>query len=123
MAIKAVISPDGKSIACTYRKDEADKWKIAVLSADGGTPLKVFALPYPYHQVIRWSPDGEALNFLDRNNGVFNVWRQPLDGSPPSQVTNFTEDAIFYYDWDNDGQLMASRGAKIRDIVLIRHFA
>lgn len=123
MAIKAVISPDGKSIACTYRKDEADKWKIAILSADGGAPLKVFALPYPYHQVIRWSPDGEGLNFLDRNYGVFNVWRQPLDGSPASQITNFTEDAIFYYDWDNEGQLIASRGAKIRDIVLIRNFA
>ena len=123
IAIKAVLSPCGKSIACTYRKDEADKWKIAVLSAEGGTPLKVFALPYPYHQVIRWSPDGEALNFLDRNHGVFNVWRQPLDGSAPSQVTNFTEDAIFYYDWDKEGQLVASRGAKIRDIVLIRNFA
>lgn len=122
MAIKAVISPDGRSIACTYRNDEADKWKIAIFSADGGAPLKVFALPYPYHQVIRWSPDGEALNFLDRNHGVFNVWRQPLDGSPPSQITNFTEDAIFYYDWDNEGQLIASRGAKIRDIVLIRNF-
>lgn len=123
MAIKAVLSPCGKSIACTYRRDEADKWKIAVLSADGGTPLKEFALPYPYHQVIRWSPDGTGLNYLDRNNGVFNVWRQPLDGSPPSQVTNFTEDAIFYYDWDHAGQLIASRGAKIRDIVLIRNFA
>jgi Tol biopolymer transport system component/DNA-binding winged helix-turn-helix (wHTH) protein len=123
MAIKAVVSPDGKSIACTYRRDEADKWKIAVLDAEGGAPLRVFALPYPYHQVIRWSPDGEALNYLDRSHGVFNIWRQPLDGSAPSQITNFTEDAIFYYDWDDEGQLIVSRGAKIRDIVLIRNFA
>lgn len=122
MAIKAVVSPDGKSIACTYRKDEADKWKIAVLAADGGPPLMVFALPYPYYQVIRWSPDGDALNYLDRCSGVFNIWRQPLDGSAPTQLTNFTEDAIFYYDWDDEGQLIASRGAKIRDIVLIRNF-
>jgi Tol biopolymer transport system component len=122
LAIKAVVSPDGKRIACTYRKDEADKWKIAVLAADGGEPLTVFGLPYPYHQVIRWSPDGEALDYLDRCNGVFNVWRQPLDGSAPTQVTNFTEDAIFYFDWDDAGQLVAARGAKIRDIVLIRNF-
>jgi Tol biopolymer transport system component/DNA-binding winged helix-turn-helix (wHTH) protein len=123
LAIKAVVSPDGKSIACTYRRDEADKWKIAVLEADGGAPLRVFSLPYPYHQVIRWSPDGEALNYLDRSHGVFNIWRQPLDGSAPAQITNFTEDAIFYYDWDDEGQLIVSRGAKIRDIVLIRNFA
>jgi Tol biopolymer transport system component/DNA-binding winged helix-turn-helix (wHTH) protein len=122
LAIKAVVSPDGKRIACTYRKDEADKWKIAVLAADGGEPLMVFGLPYPYHQVIRWSPDGKALDYLDRNSGVFNVWRQPLDGSAPTQLTNFTEDAIFYFDWDDQGQLVAARGAKIRDIVLIRNF-
>ncbi len=123
MAIKAVVSPDGKRIACTYRKDEADKWKIAVLAADGGAPLMVFALPYSYHQVIRWSPVGEAFDYLDRSSGVFNIWRQPLDGSAPTQITTFTEDAIFYYDWDDKGQLIASRGAKIRDIVLIRDFA
>lgn len=122
LAIKAVVSPDGKRIACTYRKDEADKWKIAVLAADGGEPLVVFGLPYPYNQVIRWSPDGEALDYLDRCNGVFNVWRQNLDGSTPVQLTNFTEDAIFSFDWDDAGQLIAARGAKIRDIVLIRNF-
>lgn len=122
LAIKAVVSPDGKRIACTYRKDEADKWKIAVLSADGGEPIKVFGLPYPYHQVIRWSPDGKALGYLDRCSGVYNVWRQPLDDSAAAQITNFTEDAIFYFDWDDAGQLIASRGAKIRDIVVIRNF-
>jgi Tol biopolymer transport system component/DNA-binding winged helix-turn-helix (wHTH) protein len=122
LAIKAVVSPDGKRIACTYRKDEADKWKIAVLAADGGEPLAVFGLPYPYNQVIRWSPDGEALDYLDRCSGVFNVWRQNLDGSTPVQLTNFTEDAIFAFDWDDAGQLIAARGAKIRDIVLIRNF-
>ncbi len=123
IAIKAVVSPDGRQLACTYRKDESDKWKIAVLSAEGGEPLMVFALPYPYHQVIRWAPDGNALNFLDRDKGVFNIWRQPLDGSEPTQVTHFTEDAIFYYDWDDQEQLVVARGAKIRDIVLIRNFA
>jgi Tol biopolymer transport system component/DNA-binding winged helix-turn-helix (wHTH) protein len=122
LAIKPVVSTDGKHIACTYRKDEADKWKIAVLAADGGEPLMVFGLPYSYHQVIRWAPDGKALDYLDRCRGVFNVWRQPLDGSSPTQITNFTEDAIFYFDWDNSGQLIAARGAKIRDIVLIRDF-
>ncbi|HKO98906.1 MAG TPA: winged helix-turn-helix domain-containing protein [Pyrinomonadaceae bacterium] len=123
IAIKALISPDGSSIACTYRENEADKWKIAVLSAGGGAPLMVFALPYAYHQVIRWAPGGQALDYLDRDQGVFNIWRQPLDGSPPAQITHFTEDAIFHYDWNDEEQLIVARGAKIRDIVLIRHFA
>lgn len=29
--VKPVVSPDGKWIACEFRKDEADKWKVAIL--------------------------------------------------------------------------------------------
>jgi Tol biopolymer transport system component/DNA-binding winged helix-turn-helix (wHTH) protein len=123
MAIKPVLSPDGTMIACAHRTDEADKWKIALLSSEGGTPLRVFALPFPYNQVIRWTPDSQALTYLDRKDGVYNVWRQTLDGAAPIQITNFTEDVIFYYDWvDDEGQLIVSRGARTKDIVLIRNF-
>jgi hypothetical protein len=60
---------------------------------------------------------------VDRCDGVHNLWRQPLDGTASTQLTNFTEDAIFYYDWlGDDGRLVVSRGAKTRDIVLIRNF-
>jgi Tol biopolymer transport system component/DNA-binding winged helix-turn-helix (wHTH) protein len=123
MAIKPVVSPDGTMITCVYRREEADKWKIALLSADGGEPLKSFALPYPYNQVIRWTVDSKALIYVDRRAGVHNLWRQPLDEAPPTQITNFTEDAIFYYDWLGEaGQLVVSRGARTRDIVLVRNF-
>lgn len=123
MAIKPVVSPDGAMIACVYRADEADRWQIAVLSSDGGEPLKLFTLPYPYNQVIRWTPDSQALIYVDRCAGVHNLWRQPLDGGPPTPISNFTEDGIFYYDWlGDDGQLVVSRGARTRDIVLVRNF-
>lgn len=124
LAIKPVISPDGNMIACVYRRTEADKWSIAVLPASGGEPLMAFTLPYPYNQVIRWSADSKLLFFLDRQSGVYNIWKQPLDGAAPTQVTSFTEDAVFYYDWLGDeGNLVVSRGTKTRDIVLIRNFA
>jgi len=123
MAIKPVVSPDGSMIACAYRADEADRWKIAVLSSKGGPPLKVFALPFPYNQVVRWRRDSKAITYLDRLDGVYNIWQKPLDDLPPTQLTNFTEDAIFSYDLLGDaGQLVVSRGAKTRDIVLIRDF-
>jgi Tol biopolymer transport system component len=123
IAIKPVISPNGKFIACAYRQTEADKWRIAVLSSSGGQPLKVLALPFPYNQVIRWTTDSEALTYLDRRDGVYNIWKQPLEGDVRTQMTNFTEDVIFSYDWlGTDGQLVVSRGAKTRDIVLIRNF-
>jgi hypothetical protein len=73
--------------------------------------------------VIHWTPDSKSLTYLDRRDGVYNIWTQPLDGATPTQLTNFTEDAIFYYDRLGDaGDLVVSRGAKTRDIVLIRNF-
>ena len=122
IAIKPVVSPDGKKIACTYRAKETDGWKIVILSSRGGRPLRSFALPYPFNQVVRWTPDGDALNYLERCNGVYNIWRQRLDGAAPTQITDFTEDAIFYYDWLSEGSLVVSRGEKARDIVLIKNF-
>jgi Tol biopolymer transport system component/DNA-binding winged helix-turn-helix (wHTH) protein len=124
LCIKPVVSPSGTRIACAYRTNEADNWKIAVLAMDGASPLVSFPLPYPYNQVIRWTSDEQALTFLEKRDGVHNIWRQPLDGSAPTQLTNFTEDLIYYYDWlgGDDSQLIVSRGLKTRDIVLIRNF-
>lgn len=123
IALKPVVSPDGKVIACAYRRTEADKWSVAVVSSEDGQVLQILALPFAYNQVIRWTSDSLALAYLDRRDGIYNIWKQPLDESAPTQITNFTEDAIFSYDWlGTEGELVVSRGAKTRDIVLIRDF-
>ena len=124
LCIKPVISHDGTRVACAYRTDEADKWKIAVLPLDDGHPMLMFALPNPYNQILRWTADDSALTFLERRDGVHNVWHQPLDGSEPAQLTFFTEDVIYAYDLlpGDDGRLVVARGIKTRDIVLIQDF-
>jgi Tol biopolymer transport system component len=123
IALKPVVSPDGQMIACAYRRTEADKWSIAVLSSDDGRLLQTLALPFSYNQAIRWTADSKALTYLDRRDGVYNIWTQSLDEGIATQITNFTEDAIFSYDWlSTEGELVVSRGAKTRDIVLIRNF-
>ncbi|MDQ3817102.1 MAG: hypothetical protein M3362_05360 [Acidobacteriota bacterium] len=121
--VRPVVSPDGNMIACNYRQDETDKWKIAVLPAGGGPPLKTFAFPYPYNQIIRWTPDSRALIYLDKRDGVHNLWLQPLDGSLPAQLTNFTEDQLLHYALPYTGAgFVLSRGGKRRDITIIRNF-
>ena len=63
------------------------------------------------------------LEDLEKRDGVHNIWRQPLDGAAPTQITNFTEDLIYNYDlFADDARLIVSRGLKTRDIVLIRNF-
>jgi hypothetical protein len=69
--LRPVVSPDRTKIACTFRTDESDRWKIAILPFDGGEPLQTFALPYPYNQIIRWTPDSGA-HVSDKVNGVHN---------------------------------------------------
>jgi Tol biopolymer transport system component len=122
MILKPVVSPDGQSIACAFRKDEADIWKIAILPFEGGEPRQVLDMPKPFNQILRWSPDSQALFFLVEKRGIGNVWKQPLDGSPAEQVTQFTEDRIYHYDRSVvTNSLVLARGRILRDVVLIRN--
>jgi Tol biopolymer transport system component/DNA-binding winged helix-turn-helix (wHTH) protein len=116
------ISPDGRFIACFYRAQVETFSKIAVIPFDGGEPVKVFdRSPTTFVEAgIRWTPDGRALSFIDNRDGVSNVWLQPLDGSPPKQLTNFTSETIFRFAWSPDGKMIvAERGTETGDIVLI----
>ena len=121
--IKPQVSPDGNLIACTYRKNRNDEWKIIVLPASGGQPVKTLNLPNPRAQMLRWTADSRALIYIDKQNGAQNLWQQPLDGSPPRQITAFTEDQILHYDSIVDGtELIISRGGRRRDIALIKNY-
>ena len=121
--IKPQVSPDGTMIACTYRRTAADDWKIIVLPIAGGKPLKTLNLPNARAQMLRWTADSRSLIFVDKQNGAQNLWRQPLDGKPPTQITNFTEDQILHYDTlADDSQLILSRGGRRRDIAVIKNY-
>jgi len=118
--VRPVVSPDGKSIACAFRKDEADKWKIAILPFGGGDPIQVLNIPKPFNQIVRWTSDSNALFYLVEKDGATNIWKQPLDGSPPEQITQFTEDGIYHYDrFGVSESFVLARGRVMRDIVLI----
>ena len=116
------VSPDGQKIACWYRAEPGASWRIAVIPITGGDPEKILDVPPNADTPIpmRWTPDGRGISFVATRDGVSNVWRQSLDGGAPKQLTNFTSDQIFWFDWSNDGkQLACSRGRMLNDIVLI----
>lgn len=69
----------------------------------------------------RWSPDGKAILYLDSNEGVWNIWSQAVDGGPPKQLTKFTSDQMFSFDWSRDGKMfVCSRGVVTTDVVPIK---
>jgi len=119
------VSRDGEKISCWYRAEPGARWQIAVIPLSGGNPEKVFDVPLTADTSIptRWAPDGRGISFVANRDGVSNVWYQPLDGGAPKQVTNFTSDQIFWFDWSRDGkQLASSRGRSINDVVLITEY-
>ena len=117
------ISPDGKWIVSSYRKDENTTWRYAITPFDGGEPIKVFDL-LGKKSNFRWSPDGKSLYYLrDTKGGVTNVWSYPVEAGEPRQITDFKTENIFDFDWSADGKtLVLARGTTNNDIVLIRNF-
>jgi Tol biopolymer transport system component len=97
--------------------------KLAIFPRAGGQPSKTFAYISGFAGDQRWAPDGRAIMYLVMRNGVTNLWAQPVDGSPPKQLTNFVSDRIFSFDISRDGKQVAlNRGTSASDVVLISNF-
>jgi len=120
----AAISPDGKWIAAQFiQTDDRTGAKIAIVPIEGGEPIKVFDVSLDLPAQIRWTPDGSAVTYLSRRDGIVNIWSQPFEGGPPRQLTDFKSDEIFFFDWSRDGrQLLLARGIWTRDVILISNF-
>src|SRR5439155_18931047 len=117
----ADISPDGKRIALSQFVQEGGLLRrhLVILPAEGGKPT-MKTIPWPDGDSLRWAPSGDALTYVKELDGVGNLWSQPLDGSAPKQVTQFTNLQLFSYAWAPDGkQLFLSRGQNTSDVVLI----
>ena len=122
------MSADGKLI--TYvRPAEAGRslWDITIMPFAGGPPLKTFEVTSDSRPSFRWTPDGRAVTYNVTHggllSGVTNLWIRSLDSDTPKQLTNFTTETFFSFDWSRDGKwLVYGRGTTTSDIVLIRDF-
>jgi serine/threonine protein kinase/Tol biopolymer transport system component len=120
-----VVSPDGRFFACNYGGGKADvPMKRAIVPFGGGEPVRLFDLPSAVEsRNFRWTADGRALIFADTRSRTYNLWTQPLDDSPPKQLTNFNSDQIFRFDFSGDGYGFAlARGYESSDVVMINNF-
>jgi len=120
---RAHLSPDGKLLAYTaWGATPSSPSILTVVPFDGGQPL--YRLNRPVGATgLRWAPTGKALDYLLTRRAITNIWRQPLVGGQPMQITNFKSEQIFSFDWSRDGNdLVLSRGATSSDVVMIADF-
>jgi eukaryotic-like serine/threonine-protein kinase len=115
------VSPDGKLVAFqTLVHAPQHKLTLAVVSTDSGK-VRQLDLERGLYGLLRFAPDGKAVVYPTRENGVDNLWRQPLDGSKGRQITDFTSEHIYDFHWSPDGkQLAMVRGHTDSDVVLIK---
>lgn len=71
---------------------------------------------------LSFTPDGKEVAYPIRENGVDNLWVQPLSGSSTGrQITAFDSEQIRNFRWSPDGQSLAIlRGHSESDVVLLR---
>jgi serine/threonine protein kinase len=114
-----VFSRDGKlySTVHVFYGAKPDTWVIT--SANGAAPL--YEVPMPYGAgASEFALDGKALNVVLTRNHAGNIWRLPLNGGPPSQITKFTSGEIFSFALSPDGKHLAlSRGQSKTDVVMM----
>jgi serine/threonine protein kinase len=116
------ISPDGSTVVFS-NIDHANghELNLALVTTDTG---KVRELKFEREAagLIRFTRDGKGVVYAVRENGIDNLWQQPLDGSPGKQLTSFKSEHIFDFHWSPDGSKLALvRGHDDSDVVLMRN--
>ncbi len=122
-----VMSPDGKYTAVlltlTTEASAPLVQKIILVPLDAGDqPQTRMIEPHPgVRPPMNFTPDGKALEYSVRVNGVENLWLQPLDGSAGKQITNFPADTITVVRWSPDGKKIGLiRTHSEADVVLLQ---
>lgn len=124
-AMRPAVSPNGKLLVYYYLDPEVSRWGIGIVSSEGGRRIRRFDFPPTVAwRFIRWSPDGQSIAYANSPGGLSDIWTQPLDGSPPKQLTNFKAEQIIAFEWSRDNHSLAfvSR-VETSDVVLIGNAA
>jgi eukaryotic-like serine/threonine-protein kinase len=114
------VSPDGKRIVGREVRELDHRLVLTVYSIDD-KKTNYHELDQRASAPLAFAPDPKAVIYVVREKGVDNLWEQPLDSSPPRQLTHFTSEQFQRYRFSPDGAKLAiERGHVESDAVLLR---
>jgi len=135
MGAGEAISPDGKRLifhadANPGGNQQTAVSKLVLVTLDAGAKsLPVLLQPDPriatgggtgFSNALTFPPDNKSVAYIVRDQGVDNIFVQPLNGSPGHQITTFTSQHISAFQWSPNGKLLAvARSQDISDVVLL----
>ena len=116
------MSPDGRYLAF-FTENQPGSVYLQIVDLNAG--------PNPNRRSLRpdprlsggpsFTPDGKAVAYPISENGVSNIWVQPLDGSAGRQITNFKSGTFETFQWSPDDKSLAVvRSQSQSDVVLLR---
>jgi eukaryotic-like serine/threonine-protein kinase len=124
------ISPDSKRLAVLLTRalganneSEYPIHSIALVSLDAGPkpPRRMLDADPRITGWPQFTPDGTAIVYPIHENGLDNLWLQPLDGSRGRQITDFKSDAIRTFRFSPDGKTLGVlRSHTESDAVVLR---
>jgi len=122
--VATAVSPDGRWLAGWYspKSPSGTTQHAAIVSIDGTRPWRDLpAIVSAIASRPSWTPDGRSLAYVRSDEGVANIWAEPLDGGTARKLTSFTTPGrIYRFALSDDGRTLAvSRGEATTDLVMI----
>jgi serine/threonine protein kinase/Tol biopolymer transport system component len=118
------ISPDEKSLVYVVGLQSApgpSTGKIALLDTATLRSPRILDTNPRISKGVQFTADGKSVAYPVKENGVDNVWIQPLDGAPGRQITHFKSEQILSFHWSPDGKKLGIlRGHTDSDVVLLQ---
>ncbi len=99
-------SPDGTRVLVLEFGNDASGLLLTigrVLPTSGGDPIATVGL-IQQAAAVAWTPDGDAVSYIDRSDPAYNVCFQRIGETTPKKITSFTDGRILQYAWARDGK-------------------
>lgn len=114
-----VFSPDGKWILFFGGKTKDENPRVGIIERAGGKVVCYFDNGF---EAVDWMPDSKSI--VDKFNQGKEVWRQPIDGSPPQKIYDLSPLKTAKWDFSADGKtIVFSLGNSTSEVVMIQNFS